>query len=63
MSSYTGIYVQRLSEGTVCSVQVEDSFGNSLSLDPLEYQRRKINPPFDKLPDINDYQQTKTSNQ
>ena len=56
MSSYKGLYVQRLSDGTIHSVQVEDSAGNSLPLDPQEYVRRGIKPDIDQLPDVESYQ-------
>lgn len=55
MSSYTGLYVQRLSNGKVDSVQVVDPSGNSLVLDPETYIERQISPPIGQLPDIDDY--------
>lgn len=56
MSSYKGLYVQRLENGQVHSVQVEDTGGNSIPLDPNTYQERGISPPIDSLPDAQDYQ-------
>lgn len=55
MSSYTGLYVQRLSTGQIHSVQVRDTGGNALPLDPHEYIRRGINPPIEQLPDQDAY--------
>jgi hypothetical protein len=56
MSSYTGIYVQRLSSGEIHSVQVKDTAGNSIPLDPAVYVQRGIQPPIDQLPDLRDLQ-------
>lgn len=58
MSSYTGLYVQRLSNGEIHSVQVVDPFGNSLPLEPAIYIQRQINPPIEQLPDVNNYKPT-----
>ncbi len=55
MSSYTGLYVQRLESGEIHGVQVVDPFGNSLSLEPEIYIQRQINPPINTLPNIDDY--------
>lgn len=55
MSSYTGLYVQRLSNGKIDSVQVVDPSGNSLPLDPQTYIERQIKPPIEQLPDFDDY--------
>lgn len=55
MSSYTGLYVQRLSDGTIHSVQVADPFGNSIPLDPDVYIEREVKPPIEQLPDAADY--------
>lgn len=43
-SSYKGIFSHKLSDGTIIDVQVEDPFGNSLSLPVDEYRRRGIQP-------------------
>lgn len=51
MTSYIGLYVQRLEDGTIHGVQVVDTGGNSLSLDPEIYIQRGIEPPIDQLPD------------
>jgi hypothetical protein len=48
-SSYTGLYVQRLSNGTIYSVKVKDPNGNEYSLDPVEYVKQGIQPPIDQL--------------
>lgn len=58
MSSYTGLYVQRLSNGEIHSVQVTDSFDNLLTLEPAVYIQRQINPPIAQLPDVNDFNPT-----
>jgi pyruvate/oxaloacetate carboxyltransferase len=58
MSTYVGLYVQRLSDGSIYSVQVKDQAGISLPLEPQEYIRRGIKPEIDRLPNIEDYQKT-----
>ncbi|WPH22328.1 hypothetical protein [Variovorax paradoxus] len=55
MSSYTGLYVQRLEDGTIHSVQVVDTGGNSIPLDPETYIERGVKPPIGTLPDQKDY--------
>ncbi len=55
VSKYKGLYAHKLSNGTITDVQVEDSFGNSLSLPIEEYERRAIQPPADSLPDQHQY--------
>jgi hypothetical protein len=56
-SSYTRLYVQRLSDGTIHSVQVVDTGGNSIPLDPDTYIKRDVKPLIDQLPDQEDYNQ------
>lgn len=51
MSEYTGIYVQRLSDGSIYAIQVRDPHGNETSLDAATYVQRGIEPPIDSLPD------------
>jgi len=51
MTIYKGLYVQRLSNGTIIGVQVESCHGVSLPLNPGAYIERGISPPIDKLPD------------
>jgi len=58
-SSYTGLYVQRLSDGKIHSVQVVDTAGNSIPLDPHIYIERDIKPPMEQLPDEKDYHSKK----
>jgi hypothetical protein len=58
-SSYTGLYVQRFSDGKIHSVQVVDTVGNSIPLDPDIYEGRDVKPPIDQLPDQEDYNQNK----
>ena len=55
MSSYTGLYVQRLSNGILHNVQVFDPFGNSIPLDPETYVARGIKPLIEQLPDEKTY--------
>jgi hypothetical protein len=54
MSSYKGLSVSRLSDGTIVDVQVEESNGISLCLTPAVYKERGIQPPIQSLPDSND---------
>lgn len=55
MSNYTGLYVQRLSNGKIDSVQVADPYGNSLPLDPEIYIQRQVKPSIEQRPDIQKY--------
>lgn len=50
MSDYKGLYVQRLTDGSIFAVQVKDLHGNENSLDPNTYVQRGIEPPLDSLP-------------
>lgn len=50
MSEYKGLYVQRLSDGTIFNVQVEDSHGYENALDPKIYIEREIEPDINSLP-------------
>jgi hypothetical protein len=50
MSEYTGIYVERLSDGSIYAVQVRDPHGNETSLDPKTYVQRGIQPLLNSLP-------------
>ena len=59
MSSYTGLYVQRFEDGTIDSVQVVDTGGNSIPLDPNIYIERGVKPPIELLPDQKNYQNKK----
>ena len=54
-SSYKGLYVQRSSDGTIHSVQVVDTGGNSIPLDKDTYIQRDVKPPIDQLPEQEDY--------
>jgi hypothetical protein len=56
-SSYTGLYVQCLSDGIIHNVQVVDTAGISIPLDPDTYIERDVKPPIDQLPDQEDYNQ------
>ena len=53
--SIHGIYVQRLSNGTIHGVQVEDDAGNYWSISPEEYEARGYLPTINSLPDAEDY--------
>jgi hypothetical protein len=55
MTTYSGIFVQRLTDGTIYSVQVRDSAGNQNALEPATYSERGIQPPIDSLPTKEDY--------
>jgi hypothetical protein len=55
-TNYTGLFAQKLSDGSVISVQVEEPNGNSLTLDPADYVSRGIQPPIDQLPDQFEHQ-------
>jgi len=57
-SSYKGLYVQRSSDGAILSVQVVDTGGNSLPLDPQSYIDREVEPPIEELPDLESYQKS-----
>lgn len=59
VSSYKGLYVQRLNDGTIDSVQVVDPGGNSIPLDPQTYVNRQVEPPIEELPDLESYQKSK----
>ena len=50
-----GIYVKRLSDGTIHGVQVEDEAGNEWSISPETYQSRGYLPPLETLSDVEDY--------
>ena len=54
-SSYMGLYVQRLSDGTIRSVQVRNPYGHSFAMDPDLYLARDVQPPMEQLPDVEDY--------
>lgn len=55
MTSFTGLYVQRLSTGVICDVQVIDAAGNENSLAVDVYQKNGIQPPIEQLPDMEVY--------
>lgn len=55
VSVYKGLYVQRLSNGTIHNVQVADPSGISIPLDPDVYLEREIKPPMESLPDAEQY--------
>ncbi len=50
-SSYKGVCVHFLSDGTIDHVSVEDISGNRLPLDLDDYIYRGILPPVEDLPD------------
>lgn len=49
-TSYTGIYIQKTSDGLIHSAQVIAPGGHSLPLDPQVYIERNVQPPIDCLP-------------
>jgi hypothetical protein len=49
-SVYTGLYVQKDSEGKIHTVQVYDTAGNSIPLDTETYIERNIKPDISNLP-------------
>lgn len=55
MAAYTGLYTQHLSNGAVHGVQVRDTAGNDLSIDPQTYVQRGVQPPIDHLPSEDEY--------
>ena len=59
ITEYTGLYVQRLSNGIIISVQVKDPYGNETYLSPEEYARRDVLPSLYSLPDKDTYEKKK----
>jgi hypothetical protein len=55
MTTYTGLYVSRLSDGTIYSVQVRDSTGVELPLNPEQYADRGVQPVMTLLPNAENY--------
>jgi hypothetical protein len=55
MANVHGIWVNRLQDGRIDSVQVEDNAGQSWVLDAAEYDRRGWQPPKEQLPDGDEY--------
>jgi len=56
-SSYQGLYVQRSEGGTIYNVQVVDTGGNLMALNPGTYTERGAEPPIEQLPDQKNYDQ------
>lgn len=51
-----GLYVQRLSNGEIFNVQVQDEQGlNSWTLTEQEYVQRGCHPEIETLPDLENY--------
>lgn len=61
-SRFHGIFANKLSDGTITSVQCKDTtgLGNDMLIDT--YRQRGIQPPAESLPDQHQYQE-KTQNQ
>lgn len=59
MAVYTGLYVQRDSNGEVLTVQAVDTAGGSYALRPETYIAHGGKPDIDQLPDIEQYQELK----
>tara|TARA_R110002110_G_scaffold290721_2_gene504804 strand:- start:422 stop:601 length:180 start_codon:yes stop_codon:yes gene_type:complete len=55
MSSYKGLFVQKLDNSQIIDVQVEDPHGNSLTLPEDDYRSRGILPLIEDLPDSKNY--------
>lgn len=58
MTSYKGLYVQRLPDGVIFNVQVEYQ-GGEIGLEPQTYIGRGAQPPIDQLPDVGEYLKAK----
>lgn len=57
MSGYTGLYVEKLSNGIIVNVQVRDSVSNStMAFDPHVYEARNTQPIINSLPDKKTYE-------
>lgn len=50
-SSYRGIFACKLQDGTIISVQCEDTAGNGIDVSIDDYRQRGIQPPAETLPD------------
>jgi hypothetical protein len=50
-SSYRGIFAYKLEDGTIISVQCEDTAGNGNDVPIDIYRERDIQPPAESLPD------------
>jgi hypothetical protein len=61
MSSYKGLFVHHLFDGSIDFVQVEDLNGNSLPLPPDEYVNRGIYPLINSLPNCDDLSNAPTT--
>lgn len=57
-SVYTGMYVQKNSEGKIFGVQVHDEH-NSFSMEPSQYIEREIKPNIQDLPTKEKYKKGK----
>lgn len=49
-ASYTGLYVQRAIDGTICRVNVVDADGNTIPLKPEIYLERGVGPCGVRIP-------------
>ena len=56
MSTYKGIFVQRLNDGTIYGVQVLEESGHEVTWKPGDYIERGIEPAIDSLPNQEDYE-------
>ncbi len=52
MESYKGICVQRLSNGEIFNVHVEDATGIKMTFPPDDYISKGIKPDIDSLEDL-----------
>lgn len=55
-SSYRGLFIQKTADGLIHSVQVVDTAGISIPLDPNTYLQRDVHPPIETLPDVLEYE-------
>lgn len=54
-SSYRGLFAHKLDDGTIISVQCEDTAGNGNDVPIDVYRDRCIQPPAESLPDQYEY--------
>jgi hypothetical protein len=54
-SSYRGIFVHKLPDGTIISVQCKDAAGNGNDVPIAIYRERNCQPPVETLPDQHEY--------
>ena len=55
MENYKGLFIQKLSNGEIFSVQVQDTHGHDIAINTLDYIIRGIKPDIKLLPDERTY--------